>query len=119
MVPVLRTVPLIVPQPFDILAAVALLAGFNFARRVTGNLKTARASYLSKPRSLKAALAREIMGANEIGVKRAKARPRLRSQFRIGRRRTPVARRAMWRNNRLRPGHGGANEARARVGRPH
>ena len=68
----------------------------------------------SRALSLKAALAGEIMGANEVGVKRAEARPSLRSQFRIGRRRTPVSRRAMWRNNRLRPGHGGANEARWR-----
>src|SRR5271166_6102387 len=81
--------------------------------------------------SLKAALAGEIVGANEVGVKRAEARPSLRSQFRIGRRRTPVSRRATWRNNRLRPGHDGANEALigrrkdarlstgyARVGRP-
>ena len=62
--------------------------------------------------SLKAALAGEIMGVNEVGVKRAEARPALR-------RRTPVSRLAMWRNNRLRPGHGEANEAWARVGRPH
>ena len=66
-----------------------------------------------------AALAGEVMGANEVGVKRAEARSSLRSQFLIGRRRRPVSRRAMWRNNRLGPGHGGANEARARVGRPH
>src|SRR5580704_9833173 len=73
----------------------------------------------SRASSLKAALAGEIVGANEVGVKRTEARPSLRSQFRTGRRSTPVSRRAMWRNKRLRPGHGGANEARARVGRPH
>jgi hypothetical protein len=73
----------------------------------------------SRALSLKAALAGEIMSANEAGVKRAEARPSLRSQFRIGRRRTPVSRRAVLRNNRLRLGHGGANKARARVGRPH
>src|SRR5271166_840868 len=73
----------------------------------------------SRALSLKAALAGEVMGANKVGVKRAEARPNLRSQFRTGRRRTPVSRRAMWRNDRLRPAHGGANEARAPVGRPH
>ena len=69
----------------------------------------------SRALSLKAALAGEIMGANEVGVKRAEARPSLRSQFRMGRRRTPVSRRAMWRNNRLRPGHGGAKARRGRA----
>ena len=139
MVPVLGTVPLIVPQPFDILAAIALiygagvLTGFNLARRVTGFMPGGTDPEIgSRALSLKAALAGEIMSANEVGVKRAEARPSLRSQFRIGRRRTPISRRALWRNNRLRPGHGGANEARigrrndarlstgyARVGRTH
>jgi hypothetical protein len=50
MVPVLGTVPLIVPQPFDILAAIALiygagvLTGFNLARRVTGFMLGGRRS---------------------------------------------------------------------------
>ena len=50
MVPVLGTVPLIVPQPFDILAAMAviygagLLTGFNLARRVTGFMLRGRRS---------------------------------------------------------------------------
>jgi hypothetical protein len=50
MVSVLGTVPLIVPQPFDILAAIALiygagvLTGFNLARRVTGFMLGGRRS---------------------------------------------------------------------------
>jgi hypothetical protein len=65
MVPVLGTVPLIVPQPFDILAAIALiygagiLTGFNPRpprhRLRAGRkaiLKMDRAPYLSKPRWL-------------------------------------------------------------------
>jgi hypothetical protein len=50
MVPVLGTVPLIVPQPFDILAAIALiygagvLIGFNLARRVTSFMLGGRRS---------------------------------------------------------------------------
>ena len=50
MVPVLGTVPLIVPQPFDILAAIALiygagvLTGFNLARCVTGFMLGGRRS---------------------------------------------------------------------------
>jgi hypothetical protein len=46
----LGTVPLIVPQPFDILAAIALiygagvLTGFNLARRVTGFMLGGRRS---------------------------------------------------------------------------
>jgi hypothetical protein len=114
------------PHALDILAAIALiygagvLTGFNLARRVTASRwEEGDPKNGSRALSLKAALAREIMGANEVGVKRAEARPSLRSQFRIGRRRTPVSRRAMWRNDRLRPGQGGANEARARGGRPH
>jgi hypothetical protein len=131
------------PHAFDILAAIALiygagvLTGFNLARSVTGFMlgecwEEGDPENGSRALSLKAALASEIVGANEIGVKRAEARPSLRSQFRMGRRRTPVSRRAMWRSNGLRPGHGGANEARigrrkdarlsigyARVDRPH
>ena len=50
MVPVLGTVPLIVPQPFDILAAIALIYGagvltdFNLARRVIGFMPGGRRS---------------------------------------------------------------------------
>ena len=63
MVPVLGTVPLIVPQPFDILAAIALiygagvLTGFNLARPSPASCweegdPENRGAYLSKPRWL-------------------------------------------------------------------
>jgi len=50
MVPLLATVPLIVPQAFDVLAAIALIYGagvltrFNLARRVTGFMLGGRRS---------------------------------------------------------------------------
>ena len=73
------------PHAFDILAAIALiygagvLTGFNLARRVTGFREEGAPEKGSRALSHKAALAGEIMGANEVGVKRAEARPSLRS----------------------------------------
>jgi hypothetical protein len=67
-------------------------AGFNLAGRVTGFMPEEGAPENgSRALSLKAALAGEIVGANEVGVKRTEARPSLRSQLRTGRRRTPVS----------------------------
>ena len=101
------------PHAFDILATIALIYGAAFSQASISPAASGASCRNegdpengSRVSSLKAALAGEIVGANEVGVKRAEARPSLRSQFRIGRRRTPVSRVAMWRNNRLRPGHG-------------
>ena len=62
---------------------------------------------VAPPYLLKAALAGEIMGANEVGVKRAEARPSLRSQFRHRLKDCSSLDGYVAEQPRLRPGHGG------------